>query len=190
MAKLQLIGNYKKRQVTKDANGLPVLNPVTNLPESKLMTMWRYGLVEATPQELADYKKFKNQDGDYYREEAGVPIYITSDYQGKTCNVRSYTNDEGRIGFVLDTTEMDELSALAEKFPALAGGLQAQQMAMMQAGTRLKLKELSSTDEGGDDENGSDANGGGEEGKEGKENATATANAGAGGDEPEEDAEL
>lgn len=152
MAKLQLIGNYKKRQITKDATGLPVLDPVTNVPMSKVVSMWRYGLIEATPKELADYKKFKNQDGDYYREEQGVPIYITSDYQGKTCNIRSYTNDEGRIGFVLDTTELDELTALAEKFPALAGGIQAQQMAIMQSGKRLEMKELSSTDEGGDDE--------------------------------------
>lgn len=151
MAKLQLIGNYKKRQITKDANGLPVLDPITNLPVSKVVSMWRYGLVEATPKELADYKKFKNQDGDYYREEQGVPIYITSDYQGKTCNIRSYTTDEGRIGFVLDTTELDELTALAEKFPALAGGIQAQQMAIMQSGKRLEMKELSSTDEGEDD---------------------------------------
>lgn len=138
MAKLKIINTYKKLSTVVDANGLPVVE--NGLPKRTLRTMFRYGIVDATPQEIALYKRFKNQDGtNYYREEKGIPLYHAREFLGNECKLTSYTREDGKIGFTVDSTEIDTLTSMAEKFPHLAAGISTQIAALMLSGSRLEL---------------------------------------------------
>lgn len=150
--KLKLINGYEKARIIKDANGLPILNEVTNKPLTEIVTMWRYGIMEATPKEIAMYKQFKRQDGtDYYKvlttpegkpQLVGgkeVPLYHTSTHMGKEKQLSYYVKEDGKIGFAADNTEMLELKAQAIKYPALANAIQMQMQAMENQGGRLIL---------------------------------------------------
>lgn len=159
--KLKLINGYEKAFVIKNDLGLPVVDELTNKPVTQRVTMWRYGVVDAKPNEIAMYKQFKRQDGkDYYsilKDENNkpilingkeVPLYHTSTHMGKEKTLSYYVKEDGRIGFAADNTELLELKAMAEKYPALAASLQMQMMTMETQGSRLILN--SSEDENGD----------------------------------------
>lgn len=136
--KLKLIQTYKKLSNLKDASGMPVVE--NGVPKRVRKTMFRYGIVGATPEQIALYKRFKNQDGtNYYREEAGVPIYVSSEFLGNEVPLNHYTTAEGKVGFTVDSTEVDSLMAMAEKFPALAGSISLQIQGILMSGNRLVL---------------------------------------------------
>jgi len=150
--KLKLINGYEKARIIKDVNGLPVLNEVTNKPLTEVVTMWRYGIMDASPKELAMYKQFKRQDGtDYYKvlttpegkpQLIGgkeVPLYHTSTHMGKEKQLSYYVKEDGKIGFAADNTELLELKAQAIKYPALASAIQMQMQALENQGGRLIL---------------------------------------------------
>jgi len=159
--KLKLINGYEKARVIKNDLGLPVVDELTNKPVTQVVTMWRYGIVDATPKEIAMYKQFKRQDGkDYYNvlkdqdnnprlvNGKEVPLYHTSTHMGKEKTLSYYVKEDGRIGFAADNTELLELKEMANKYPALAASLQMQMMTMETQGSRLILS--SNEDEIGD----------------------------------------
>ena len=159
--KLKLINGYEKARIIKNDLGLPVVDELTNKPVTQVVTMWRYGVVDATPKEIAMYKQFKRQDGkDYYNvlkdqdnnprlvNGKEVPLYHTSTHMGKEKTLSYYVKEDGRIGFAADNTELLELKEMANKYPALAASLQMQMMSMETQGSRLILS--SNEDEIGD----------------------------------------
>ena len=149
--KLRLLNSYPKFRVTKDAQGLPVLDKETGKEKGQLVKMFRYALFDATPAELSQYKKFKTQDGaNYYREEKvngkTRPLWH-GEYLGREVTLRSYTRNDGKIGFSADTTEVDELMALATKFPDMADTLNAKIVNLQLSGARIILDAENQDDE-------------------------------------------
>jgi len=154
--KLTLINSYPKVQTITDANGLPVLDEVTQRPLTKLKKMFRYAVTGATASEKAMYKRFRNQDGvDYYREVAlksgeKVPVYISNQFHGNTVEINGYTREDGRLGFTIDSTQTDIYESMAEQHPTQAAALQAIIVQMKLAGNRAELQNDEDTidDEG------------------------------------------
>jgi hypothetical protein len=140
--KVQLINSYKKLSTVTE-NGLPVLDAQGNQVK-RLKTMFRYGLVGATPTELELYKRFRSQDGvNYYREENGVALFHSNEFIGNSATLNHYVKEDGKIGFSVNTTEIDTMQAMAEKYPHMAVTLGNQIAALMLAGNTLKLDNIS-----------------------------------------------
>lgn len=136
MAKIQFINSYPKVTV-QTRNGVPVLENGQLVKTVK--TMFRYGVIDATPQELALYKRSKvTEGGDYYREENGVPLWHSSDFKGFQCTIRSYEKD-GQIRFAVDSSMVDAYTAIAEKNPQLAGAMSDLIAGELLAGGRLDI---------------------------------------------------
>ena len=55
--------------------------------------------------------------------------------------MKGYKREDGRIGFSADTTDIDELIQLGEKFPAMKAQLDAQIAGMQLSGRRWNLDE-------------------------------------------------
>jgi hypothetical protein len=151
--KLHLLNSYPKFKVTKDAQGEPVLDKETGKAKGQLVKMFRYALLEATPAELALYKKFKTQDGkNYYRESTELiegkkrPLWH-GEHIGREVTLRSYVRTDGKIGFSADTTEVDELMAMAAKFPDMADTLHAKVVNLQLSGKRIILDDENQDDE-------------------------------------------
>lgn len=139
--KVQLINSYKKLSTVTDSNGLPVVE--NGVAKKVLRTMFRYGVVGATPEEIALYKRFKNQEGtNYYREENGVPLFHSREFIGNEAKLNHYVREDGKIGFSVNSTEVDALQAMAEKFPHLAVTLSTQIAALMMSGTLLDMGQI------------------------------------------------
>lgn len=139
--KVQLINSYKKLSGVTE-NGLPVLDAQGNQVK-RVKTMFRYGIVGATPAELSAYKRFKSQDGtNYYREENRIPLFHSTEFLGREASLTQYTREDGRIGFSVNTTEVDTLQAMAQKYPEMAGTFAAQISAIMLSGTTLNLDKI------------------------------------------------
>jgi hypothetical protein len=151
--KLHLLNSYPKFKVTTDAQGEPVLDPQTGKAKGKLVKRFRYALLDATPAEVALYKKFKTQDGkNYYRESKEIiegkkrPLWH-GEHIGREVTLRSYVRTDGKIGFSADTTEVDELMAMAEKFPDMADTLHAKVVNLQLTGKRIILDDENQDDE-------------------------------------------
>jgi hypothetical protein len=139
--KVQLINSYKNLSNVTE-NGLPVLDS-NGIQVKKLKTMFRYGLVGYTPAELGLYKRFRSQDGtNYYREDKGVPLFHSTEFLGNSAVLNSYSREDGRVGFAVNTTEIDALQAMAEKYPHLAVSLGNQIASLMLAGDTMKLEDV------------------------------------------------
>ena len=145
--KLRLIDTYKTRPIVKDPlTGKAMIDPLTGkeVRSATVKTMFRYGVLEATKEELLLYKKFKLQDGNYYREEMlegkKRPTW-TGEYLGKEIEFRGYKREDGRIGFSANTVDTDELEALGNKYPAMKAQFDAQIAAMQLAGRRWNLED-------------------------------------------------
>lgn len=145
--KLRLINSYKKRRTVKDPlTGKPVINPLTNkeVKEDKLTTMFRYAVADATPEEALMYKKFKLQDGAYYKEElieGKKRALWHGEFLGKEIILKGYKREDGRIGFSVDETENDMLVAMALKYPAMAAQFEAQMAANALGGRTWNLED-------------------------------------------------
>lgn len=154
MAKIRLINTYTKMTVVRDSNGLPVLDAMGN-ETKKPTTMFRYGIVGATPEELAQYKLSRNSDGEnYYREEAGVPLFYSSRFVGKEATINGYQRDDKQWAFSVDSTDLDVIKALQKEAPEMATALAGQIVSILSAGERLKLKaetHMEETPGAGDD---------------------------------------
>jgi hypothetical protein len=143
--KVQLINSYKKLSTVTDSNGLPVVE--NGAAKKVLRTMFRYGVVGATPEEITLYKRFKNQEGtNYYREENGVPLFHSREFIGNEAKLNHYVREDGKIGFSVNSTEVDALQAMAEKFPHLAQTLALQISAIMLSGSTLDMGEIAIND--------------------------------------------
>lgn len=149
--KVQLINSYKKLSNVTE-NGLPVLDGQGNQVK-KVKTMFRYGITGATPAEITAYKRYRSQDGtNYYREEKGVPLFHSTEFLGKEASLTQYVREDGKLGFSVNTTEVDSLQAMAEKYPHLAVTLGNQIASMMLAGNTLNLDKVSDHDDVEQDE--------------------------------------
>jgi hypothetical protein len=143
--KVQLINSYKKLSTVTDSNGLPVVE--NGAAKKVLRTMFRYGVIGATPEEITLYKRFKNQEGtNYYREENGVPLFHSREFIGNEAKLNHYVREDGKIGFSVNSTEVDALQAMAEKFPHLAQTLALQISAIMLSGNTLDMGEIAIND--------------------------------------------
>lgn len=143
--KVQLINSYKKLSTVTDSNGLPVVE--NGAAKKVLRTMFRYGIIGATPEEITLYKRFKNQEGtNYYREENGVPLFHSREFIGNEAKLNHYVREDGKIGFSVNSTEVDALQAMAEKFPHLAQTLALQISAIMLSGNTLDMGEIAIND--------------------------------------------
>jgi hypothetical protein len=143
--KVQLINSYKKLSTVTDSNGLPVVE--NGAAKKVLRTMFRYGVIGATPEEITLYKRFKNQEGtNYYREENGVPLFHSREFIGNEAKLNHYVREDGKIGFSVNSTEVDALQAMAEKFPHLAQTLALQISAIMLSGSTLDMGEIAIND--------------------------------------------
>jgi hypothetical protein len=155
--KLRLINSYKKRKTVKDPlTGKALIDPLTGkeVREDKPTIMFRYGVMTATPEESLLYKKFKLQDGAYYREEVieGKKRALWhGEFIGKEITLKGYKREDGRIGFSVDTTENDMLNAMAAMYPDMAATFQAQAASNAMKGRTWNLEEKESDDE--EDEN-------------------------------------
>ena len=150
--RLVLINSYKKLSTVTDSD--------TDTETKKVRTYFRYGIKGYTPQDLTLYKRFRNQDGEnYYREENGVPLFHSREFLGDDCGIRGYVREDGRIGFSVETTEVDRLKALAEQYPDMAPQLNRQISTIMLSGKRI---DLSAKADNGDDGPPSIASGTGE----------------------------
>lgn len=149
--KLRMLNSYPKFRELKDAQGNVVLDKETQKAKGNLVTLFRYAVCDATPQELALYKKFKTQDGkNYYREEKignkSYPLWH-GDYLGREVTLRGYTRQDGKLGFSADTTEVDELVALGKRFPDMQETLNAKIVNLQLSGKRIILDENNQDDE-------------------------------------------
>jgi hypothetical protein len=136
MAQIQFINSYKKVTV-ETRNGIPVLE--NGQVVKTLKTMYRYGVVDATPQELSLYRRSKVTEGaDYYKEENGTPLWHTSDFKGFKCTIRHYEK-EGQVRFIVDSSTVDAYTAIADKHPQLAGAMSDLIAAELLAGGRLDI---------------------------------------------------
>ena len=146
-----MLNSYPKFRELKDAQGNVVLDKETQKVKGNLVKLFRYALCDATPQELALYKKFKTQDGkNYYREEKiGNKTYPLwhGDYLGREVTLRCYTRQDGKLGFSADTTEVDELVALGQRFPDMQETLNAKIINLQLSGKRIILDETNQDDE-------------------------------------------
>lgn len=140
--RLVLINSYKKMSTVTDSE--------TGAETKKVRTNFRYGIKDCTPQELTLYKRFRNQDGtNYYREEKGVPLFHSREFLGDDCGIRGYVLEDGRIGFSVETTEVDRLKALAEQYPDMAPQLNRQISTIMLSGKRINLDDKADNDDEG-----------------------------------------
>lgn len=148
MAKMKLLKAYKRNVEVLDANGLPVKDALTGKPLRTTRNIFRYALVNLTPQELALFKRFKRQDGeDYYREEGGYPLHFTSEHFGREAEIEHYITEEGRVGWSVNQTETIELEDMAAKYPALQAMIAEQIMQKKLAGKVLKLNAVNADPE-------------------------------------------
>ena len=113
--KVQLINSYKKLSNVTDSNGLPVVE--NGAAKKVLRTMFRYGVIGATPEEITLYKRFKNQEGtNYYREENGKPKWFDREFYGfDCCEVKLFERADGTKGFKTVNTMVDAYAVLAEQ---------------------------------------------------------------------------
>jgi hypothetical protein len=145
--KLRLINSYNKRRSVKDPlTGKPVIDPLTGKEkkEDHITKMYRYAVAEATPEEAIMYKKFKLQDGPYYKEELieGKKRAVWhGEFIGKEIVVNGYKREDGRIGFSADTTESDVLLEMARKYPGMAATFEAQAAALALSGRKWNLED-------------------------------------------------
>lgn len=111
--KLRLIKSYKKSVVITDVNGQPVIDELGR-EKRTLKTNFMYGIVGATVEEKREYKNFRNRDGEYYREDkkSGTPLYHSNTFLGHEAQLDMWENEDGEIGFTVDTTNTDVLESM------------------------------------------------------------------------------
>lgn len=143
MAKLQLIKPYPKRVTKKDEQGNALVDQFGR-PITEVIDMFLYGLADYTNEELELYKTFRTQDGeDYYREEAGVPLYHSSRSYGYEAGLEFYEREDGTVGASIEDTVVVMLKATLKEvghLPGMAELLGAQIAKARTTGTRLILK--------------------------------------------------
>lgn len=153
--KLRLIKTYKKNVAMRDENGTVIIDGMGREKTTRA-TRFLYGITDATVAERRAYKEFRNQDGDYYREQNGIPLYHSTEFFGKEVNLDMYETEDG-YGFSADNTETDVLEtmmndAIAKGQTQLAAAF-AQQIATAKlSGKRLNLKSSEKEEEEVEDE--------------------------------------
>jgi len=115
-----------------------------------------YAIVDITPEELAQYKAFKNVDGkSYYNEENGYATWYSTEFYGfECCEVVTYKRKDGTIGFKASQPDVDALDVLAQQCddPTEKSRLTAQKHLLMLKGKPFSGKANVSDDDGDDDD--------------------------------------
>lgn len=139
--KLQLIDSMQQEHFEFDAMGSPIIE--NGRPKKRSYTLFRYGIVGADKNQGELYRSYAMQEGENnYSEEQGYPIYFSSEFMGNECFFYLFHSANGKMEFVWDSTEVDALQAMAEKFPAMAPAVAVRIASIMLSGTTLQLDAI------------------------------------------------
>jgi len=144
--KLKYVDYYEKG-VSRVVNGVPVI--VDGKVVRDVKPMYLYAVVDATPEEISMYKRFKrdNPDGkDYYREsENGIPLWHNPEFVGMVADISSYKDKEGKVRFRVNKAVQGALEGMRKMFPSLSGKIDDQLWALLATGTAVDLTTLGSS---------------------------------------------
>jgi hypothetical protein len=144
--KLKYVDYYEKG-VSRLVNGVPVV--VDGKVVRDVKPMFLYAVVDATPEEISMYKRFKrdNPDGkDYYREsENGIPLWHNPEFVGMVADISSYKDKEGKIRFRVNKAVQGALEGMRKMFPSLSSKIDDQLWALLATGTAVDLNTLGSS---------------------------------------------
>ena len=119
---LKYVDSYVKSK-PKVVNGVPVVVDGKVVYDKR--TMYLYAVVNATPAEITEYKRFKRDnpdDADYYREsQGGVPYWHSTEFDGLTVGISKYVDKNGKLRFRTNKAMIGALEGLKEKHPSLSG---------------------------------------------------------------------
>jgi hypothetical protein len=74
-----------------------------------------------------EVQAYSDTQGEYLREDDnGVPLFFSTRYYGATCDMLSNADESG---FYPDTSELDQLAALAEQYGGAVGNAIAEKLA-------------------------------------------------------------
>jgi hypothetical protein len=130
--KLRFLNSYRASEMT---------------PEGRITkTRFRYAVTQATEEERAMFKKWKTQDGeDYYREEKGLPIHVTSVFYANEITMRGYKREDNTVGFSIDDSNVDKITSMMSEFgsnPAIATELAKMAIAERSKGMALDIEKI------------------------------------------------
>lgn len=143
--KLKYSDYYEKR--------MPVLeNGVPKVVNGKIVTTkegrYVYAVVDATPEEITLYKRFKrnNPEGkDWYKESKnGIPLWHTTDFEGMEVPVSSYKDEEGNVIFRINKAMRGALEGIKKANPSLGSKVDDTLFAMLMSGSAVNLDTLTS----------------------------------------------
>jgi len=144
--KLKYVDYYEKG-VSRVVNGVPVI--VDGKVVRDVKPMYLYAVVDATPEEISMYKRFKrdNPDSkDYYREsENGIPLWHNPEFVGMVADISSYKDKEGKVRFRVNKAVQGALEGMRKMFPSLSGKIDDQLWALLATGSAVDLNTLGSS---------------------------------------------
>jgi len=144
--KLKYVDYYEKG-VSRLVNGVPVV--VDGKVVRDVKPMYLYAVVDATPEEISMYKRFKrdNPDGkDYYRESInGIPLWHSSEFEGFDADISSYKDKEGKVQFRINKALRGALQGMRKANPTLGSKIDDALWALMGTGTAADLSKLGSS---------------------------------------------
>lgn len=143
--KLKYSDYYEKR--------MPVLeNGVPKVVNGKIVTTkegrYVYAVVDATPEEITLYKRFKrnNPEGkDWYKESKnGIPLWHTTDFEGMEVPVSNYKDEEGNVIFRINKAMRGALEGIKKANPSLGSKVDDALFTMLMTGSAVNLDTLTS----------------------------------------------
>jgi len=144
--KLKYVDYYEKG-VSRLVNGVPVV--VDGKVVRDVKPMYLYAVVDATPEEITLYKRFKrdNPDGkDYYRESVnGIPLWHSSEFEGFDADISSYKDKEGKVQFRINKALRGALQGMRKANPTLGDKIDDALWALLGTGTAADLSKLGSS---------------------------------------------
>ncbi len=136
--------DYYEKGVSRVVNGVPVI--VDGKVVRAVRSLYLYAVVDATPEEISLYKRFKRdnpESKDYYREsENGIPLWHNPEFVGMTADISSYKDKDGKIKFRVNKAVQGALEGMRKMFPSLSGKIDEQLWALLATGGAADLSTL------------------------------------------------
>lgn len=153
--KLKYADYYEKRETVLE-NGVP------KVENGRVVTTkagrYVYAVVDATPEEITLYKRFKrnNPEGkDWYKESVnGIPLWHTTEFEGMEVPVSSYKDENGNVVFRINKALRGALEGIKKSTPTLGGKVDDSLFALLMSGGAVDLNKLTASIAG--DSNGTD----------------------------------
>lgn len=150
--KLKYVDYYEK-STPRVVNGVPVIADGKVVRDVK--SMYLYAVVDATPEEITLYKRYKRdnpESKDYYREsENGIPLWHSNEFEGFDCDISSYKDKEGKTRFRINKALRGALEGLRKANPTLSSKIDDSLWALLASGTAADLTKLGSSVASGTD---------------------------------------